>query len=200
MATEKDVEAAAMPLVENAREAKAFTTTTQIQNQDELALMVSVIADIKDAEAKVIAARALFIVPIEEILAKFKSYFDPAVKDLAVAGAQGRARIDEYIALAEKTRSTMIDESESAPNEDVRESILIEADRHRVDPIAGLSIRTSWTGKVTDPALIPREYLVVDEKKLRAVTKAQKRDPKIPGWEAYPESSSAITAGKVERI
>lgn len=38
-----------------------------------------------------------------------------------------------------------------------------------------------WAVAVTDPQLVPRQYLVIDEAKIRAVVKAMKGDIEIPG-------------------
>lgn len=49
---------------------------------------------------------------------------------------------------------------------------------------AGVSTVTEWGFRITDESLIPREYLMVDEKKIRAVVKAMKKQTNIPGVEA----------------
>lgn len=51
----------------------------------------------------------------------------------------------------------------------------------------GVSTRANWQFEVTDPSLIPREFLMVDEKKIGQVVKAMKGDTNIPGirvWDA----------------
>lgn len=51
--------------------------------------------------------------------------------------------------------------------------------------LAGVSTRQEWDFEVTDPAAIPREYLVIDEKKIRGVVKALKADANIPGVRVF---------------
>lgn len=53
--------------------------------------------------------------------------------------------------------------------------------------VEGISKRQNWKFTITDAALIPREYLTVDEKKIGAVVRAMKDQTKIPGVQAYPE-------------
>lgn len=199
MKTDDEIKAEALPMQTSAKEALEFTTGTTIQNQAELEFMVSSIAEMKGAEAQVTKTRDLFVQPLLEVIAKYRGYFDPALKDLAKAIEQGRGRIAEYATRTEETRARMIDESENAPTQAVRDAVLVQADSYRVDEVAGLSLRTTWTGEVTDANLIPREYLVVDVQKLKAVTRAKKGDPKIPGWKGYAESTAAITASKVNK-
>ena len=45
--------------------------------------------------------------------------------------------------------------------------------------------------EVTDPALVPREYLIDDETKLRKVVGALKGDTIIPGVRVYSEKALA---------
>jgi hypothetical protein len=46
---------------------------------------------------------------------------------------------------------------------------------------AGVSFRDEWDFEITNPALIPREYLLVDTVKLRGVVRALKQATHIPG-------------------
>ena len=59
---------------------------------------------------------------------------------------------------------------------------------------AGVAARTIWKHRVVDPALVPREYLMVDEKKLAGVARAVKGSIQIPGVEMYPEQQMAARA------
>lgn len=58
-----------------------------------------------------------------------------------------------------------------------------------VPKVAGISTRQTWNFRITNESLIPREYLVVDEGKIRKVVKAMQQDTKIPGVEVYTEDS-----------
>lgn len=59
----------------------------------------------------------------------------------------------------------------------------------------GVSTRTVWNWKVTDPSLVPREYLAVDAAAVQAHVNEYKDQASIPGIEAYPETSIAARAG-----
>lgn len=59
----------------------------------------------------------------------------------------------------------------------------------------GVSFREDWKYEVVDPNLIPREYLMVDESKLRKVVKALgKTAANIPGIRVYAEK--VVSAGR----
>jgi uncharacterized membrane protein YqiK len=60
--------------------------------------------------------------------------------------------------------------------------------------VSGISTRENWTFEITDPALIPREYLMIDESKIRGVVRALKDATNIPGVRAYSEKSIAARA------
>lgn len=53
--------------------------------------------------------------------------------------------------------------------------------------LAGISYREVWKFRVTDPALVPREYLAIDEQKIGGVVRALKGAATIPGIQAYAE-------------
>lgn len=66
---------------------------------------------------------------------------------------------------------------------------------HREAPkVEGLSTRTVYKFRIKDPAAIPREYLAIDEGKIRKVVQALKGDTNIPGVEVYAEESMAARA------
>lgn len=60
--------------------------------------------------------------------------------------------------------------------------------------VAGIVTREVWKFEVTDPALVPREYLSVDEKKIGAVVRGLKGDAKIPGVRIYADTQIAAGA------
>jgi len=54
----------------------------------------------------------------------------------------------------------------------------------------GTSHVTRWQFKIVDEKKIPREYLSVDEKKIRRVVQAMKGDTKIEGIDVYSERTT----------
>lgn len=57
--------------------------------------------------------------------------------------------------------------------------------------LEGFSKRTVWKWKVENAALVPREYLCIDEVKIGGVVRALKDATKIPGIKVYPEEIAA---------
>jgi hypothetical protein len=58
--------------------------------------------------------------------------------------------------------------------------------------VEGISGRQVWKFRIINPALIPREYLIPDERKIGQIVRAMKGETRIPGVEAYAEESVAV--------
>ena len=61
-----------------------------------------------------------------------------------------------------------------------------------VPPTKGVSFTERWYFRVTDIALVPREYLMLDEVKTGSVVRAMKANTNIPGIEVYSERTTNI--------
>lgn len=58
--------------------------------------------------------------------------------------------------------------------------------------IEGITVAETWEGEVIDAALIPREYLIPDMKKLKDITKVLKEATVIPGWKAKSAKTISV--------
>lgn len=63
----------------------------------------------------------------------------------------------------------------------------------QVPKAEGISTRKVWKYRIVDAALIPREYLIPDEKKIGAHARSMCKAAHIPGIEFYSEDSVAAT-------
>lgn len=54
--------------------------------------------------------------------------------------------------------------------------------------VAGTSARTSWKYEIVDSSKIPHEYMIIDEKAIGVVVRAQKEHTSIPGVRVYSET------------
>lgn len=57
--------------------------------------------------------------------------------------------------------------------------------------VQGMSFRENWKFRITDPNLVPRQFLSVDEVKIGAVVRAMKGEFRAPGIEVYVEETVA---------
>lgn len=51
--------------------------------------------------------------------------------------------------------------------------------------VDGLKFTRRWHARIVSPALVPREYLIVDEKRIGAYARAMKESARIPGIDFY---------------
>jgi hypothetical protein len=63
-------------------------------------------------------------------------------------------------------------------------------------PEADFSLRETWAFEITDAALIPRKYLLIDEVTIGKIVRAMKDQTDIPGVRAYTVRSVAAKASK----
>lgn len=60
----------------------------------------------------------------------------------------------------------------------------------------GLSTSEKWCHVVVDERIIPREYLMVNEKKIAAVVRAMKGETRIAGVRVYADTKITVRTGK----
>lgn len=59
--------------------------------------------------------------------------------------------------------------------------------------VAGIITKRPWQFEVTDPSLVPREYLSVDEAKIRKVVNALQGETKIDGVRVFQGTQRAVS-------
>lgn len=74
------------------------------------------------------------------------------------------------------------------------EPVVVRIETPEAPKVAGVSFREVWKYEITDPALIPAEYKIVDEPKLRKVVAALGKSTNIPGIRVYAEK--VVSAGR----
>lgn len=113
--------------------------------------------------------------------------------------------------LEEKAAADAMAKAEAEKRERVADAILGGMDEAVVDavksapaipepitPVAapkaqGVAMVETWSFRVVDPMLVPREYLMVDEKKIGQVVRALRGEKQIPGVEVYCEYGARKT-------
>jgi len=61
--------------------------------------------------------------------------------------------------------------------------------------VEGISFREDYDFEILDAAVIPREYLMPDEKKIRGVVRAMRASTNIPGVRAFSRRVASVRAG-----
>jgi hypothetical protein len=135
----------------------------------------------QEAEAKARKER-------EEAEAKAREEADARAKELQAAQEAVRQAEDPFMAALLQEDA---DEALQATQEAIREVRAVESaplcpDLPKV-AAAGTRIVRPWKFRIVDPALIPREYLAVDEVKIGAYVRAMKESASIPGVETFQD-------------
>jgi hypothetical protein len=103
------------------------------------------------------------------------------------------ARIaEEQKKLDEQAKLDAAVEAEQEGNEALAEAIIEDQVPVTAPPVEkaktnGVNFSNTWTYEITDESAIPREYLIPDEKAIKAVVKAQKDRCKIPGIRVFAQ-------------
>jgi hypothetical protein len=110
----------------------------------------------------------------------------------AAASAGRAAEAAKLMAKAAATEERAAAKSEEA----TQQAAMVVAPVISREPpkVSGISTREVWLFEVTDPAAVPREYLVVDESKIRKVVGALKGDTRIAGVRVYSDKRMASGA------
>lgn len=140
------------------------------------------------------------------VTSQIKGYLDPLGKGEttikrkmgAYTAEQEQKRREEERRLAEEARKreeerrlqeavdtgdeTLLDEPIQVP--------IIHVEKPK--PVEGISYADNWTFEIVDAGVIPRPYLMPDEKKIRAYVKALKNAGQIPGVRIFCEKSARV--------
>jgi len=113
------------------------------------------------------------------------------------------ARITEELKKEERLAAATVTDMASGVGDQPIEDISVEDKQpERVAPIVapvvraepipeiqGLSVRRDWDFVIEDPSLVPVEYKIIDEKKIRGVVKALKDQARIPGVRVFQQEN-----------
>jgi hypothetical protein len=106
------------------------------------------------------------------------------------AARKERERIE-----AQARRAAEAGKPEKAAQLEERAATVVAPVIQREPPkVSGLSSREVWRFEIADEKLVPREYMVVDPTKVRAVVNALKGAANIPGVRVWSEKSIAAGA------
>jgi tetrahydromethanopterin S-methyltransferase subunit H len=152
------------------------------------------IADAHTAHKNAIAMRDKFLAPVEAATKRVKSLM------AAWDAAQERARKAEQARLEAEARQVEQDRKlaeavivattdPTAADAILEEPIMVAPViiPKAVPKVEGIVYREVWKFRIINPDLIPREYMVPDEKAIGGIVRALKGQTRIPGIEAYSE-------------
>ena len=169
--------------------------------------------EIKGAQKRLDALRKSFTSPLDQAKSAIMDFFRKPEEKLKQAESvlkramdgyyqeqeriarEAQARLDEE---ARKQREKLEAQAAKARESGkVEKANILETKAALVDApvvvpqqvqMAGQSVRKDWDFQIVDASLIPREYLMPDEMKIRKMVKAFKEDAKIPGVKVFSKN------------
>jgi len=200
-----DAALAAEPEVADARRAAELIDRMCITTNAELQVATSWIAEIKTKAEEVDAKRRGFVDPLNGVIKQINDFFRPALDSLKAAEAALKGKIQTHVSDNLEQRDQLLAQVADTDHYGARAELITKASALVPEKVDGLSIRESWTGEVSDAAMLMdwaianrrHDLLLINEKALAALTKAAGRDPVIPGWRAIVKRTVAVTASKV---
>lgn len=155
-----------------------------------------------------------FYKPTKDALNDAKNKLMQAIKAHTALLAEGEkiliVKISEYHAQKEKERRERERKLQEEMKKKQEDALLEEAERTQDESILdrqiitpaikiensakaeGVSYRGVYCYEIVDPELIPREYLMVDDKKIGQIVRATKATINIPGVKVWKDKSTVI--------
>ena len=121
---------------------------------------------------------------VKALEGQIEDAFGPAVKAAHEAHKQ--------ILAARGAHSDVLEEAEKLIRAAVNRWVSLQKEAGEDAGMAGVTTRNTWKYVVEDLSQVPREFLMLDEKKVTAVVKAMKGQTAIPGIRAFEEASIAV--------
>lgn len=203
-AADPELSASAKRMLE---QAKALEVTTAEDYESAASVLQALTVREKDVEAK----KAELWNPLAKLTKSVQALFNPPLKVLDEAKKLVSSKMGTYaqeqrnIALAAQARADQEADEARRKLEAKAERAEEQGDFARADvftsransieapeieadipKVHGVQLRQRWLFEVTDASLVPREYLMVDERLIRAEVNAKESLAKIPGVRIWP--------------
>jgi ParB-like chromosome segregation protein Spo0J len=183
-------------------QAKALEVTTAEDYESAAEVLKKLTAREKEVEAQ----KAKLWDPLAVLTKNVQAIFNPPLKVLEQAKKLVSEKMGQY-ALEQRNIAAERQRLADREAEEAREKLLAKAERAadngqterayvlearaasfqaptiqiETPQVAGVQLRERWLFEVTDPDKVPREYLMVDERLIRAEVNTSEGNTKIPG-------------------
>lgn len=179
LAIPTDLETTLAPQRAEAERALVFIAKLDLSTQSNRDVAGKVLAEIRTRVATLETQRKDITGPILESKRKVDALFKPVVEFwqacddalepalLAATKAAEQAQIKALAVVAETSGQT--------------DALTLTQAHTSAETPAGLDLRKTWTARIVDESLVPREYLCVDVDKIKRLVVAMKGEVTIPG-------------------
>ncbi len=127
------------------------------------------------------------IKPVEQRVKDFKALFKPGLEARAASEAKVKALLGAFQLKQEAERRRLLAEATKAAQERKPAALstaLIAAQAVSPGKLEGVAVRSIWTAEIFNPAIVPCEWRVPDEKRINAHarnTPADREPEPVPG-------------------
>lgn len=171
----------AIAVLEGANDRQVLTTADFVEAGEEL-------QEVKAVRIRIENERCKITKPMNDSLRATNAFFAKADEPYERAEDVLRRKISGYLDASKAAER----EAMAASTNAVDLVLATEA----APTLKGLGARAVYEATVTDPVLVPDEYWVIDEKRIKAVVKAAKGRIEIPGVMITSKTGLTVTAAK----
>lgn len=200
---------AAVEVQSSIRSMHAQVLTLKVENAETLLTANTMLSQLKDMSTKWENHRTSITKPMLEAKKRIDALFQPADEQLEAMTRELKTKVIAYHRDAEAKqaaeRRKLVEQAEqqaaAGDTEAAAASALAAVDastpvlRTAVNSVGSTQLKSVWTFEVTDMSLVPREYLVVDEKRIRAAVSSGVRDHLADGAEATAKDAERAAFG-----
>jgi hypothetical protein len=196
----------------------------EVNDDEEEKIATDVLKRIKGQEKRIKAAEEAIVKPVKEGIAYIDGFFKQLLNSLNIQGeaplkskliayddrkaavrrveqerlrreaAERQAQIDEENRKAADAARLAGDATKAAEIEMAKPTVVVAYVPEVVSEETGTSFRMDWKYEIVNPEIIPREWWILDEKKLGAHARNMKDKAVVPGIRFYAVKGMAARA------
>lgn len=199
--TETLAQQEAVALLMTAKTVTAARGAFAIQTEDEYQEAGAVLREIQSRIKTVEERRKEWVDPLNKTVKSINGFFKPVVNEWeSLVGDLKKAMADYQLRKQEEARKALEAAAQIAAEgnaigatpEAQQYQALVAQGSAPPPKVDGISTRENWKFRITNEALVPREFLSVDERKVAAAVKLTKGNTQIPGIEVYREDTVVV--------
>lgn len=173
-----------------ANEAYEHIVSIQVSSKEDVEFVASILQQVKSKIKSLEETRAWVTKPITESLERVRALFRPPLERLNECEGVLKGKISEAYYRAQREQQALLEQAATGNTE----QHLAAAQAMDIGKVEGIQKRETWTYRVYDMNLVPREFLCIDHAKVLKIVKAQKENTDIPGIEPYADLTIAVTS------
>jgi len=172
---------------------KEMVESTKVTTDKELAAASDIVKQVKTVEKFVREQKDKYVIPAKQIIKQASDRYDPYIKECQNAEESLKGKVKEYMDAADKRRkadelkiANRVEKGTMKPETAVKKFEALPEEKKTVKTEkSGIKRSVRKVAVITHPELVPKEYWVIDEVRVRREALAGKE---IPGVEIKEES------------